>query len=52
MVVDSAYLAVDGVFSGDGSTLIYNSVTYDNIVNASGLDYYRNPYKFNDQPLI
>jgi len=52
VVVDSAYLAVDGVFSGDGSTLTYNSVTYDKIVNASGPDYYRNPDDFNDQLYI
>ena len=43
---------MDGVFSGDGSTLTYNSVTYDKIVNASGPDYYRNPDDFNDQLYI
>ena len=38
--MDSNNLAVDGVFSGDQSTLTYNSTTYNLVNNANGPDYY------------
>ena len=52
VVVDSNNLAVDGVFSGDQSTLTYNSVTYNLVNNSQGPDYYADQNDANNQLYI
>lgn len=49
VVVDSNNLAVDGVFSGDQSTLTYNSVTYNFVNNTEGPNYYADENDVNNQ---